>query len=161
MATKKTTAKSAEAVKIEDAVAAGKKTVEQAVTATKENVEKASTATLKGYDEAAEINKSNMDAMTVAANIWSKGVEELGKAYFAFTQNNIDAAVSASKAMMAVKTVNEAVELQSDLTRNSVDQLVAESSKLSELTYKVTNDALAPIQSHMNESFEKLAKSAA
>ena len=161
MATKKTTAKTAETVKIEDAVAAGKKTVEQAVAATKENVEKASSATLKGYDEAAQINKTNVDAITATANIWSKGVEELNKAYFAFTQNSIETAVSASKAMMAVKTVNDAVELQSNLTRNSFDQLVAESTKLSELTYKVTNDTLAPIQSHLNESIEKLAKSAA
>ncbi len=127
MATKKTTAKTAETVIIDEAVATGKKTVEQAIDAT---------------------------------NSWNKGVEEMGKAYFAFAQNNIETAISASKAIMAVKTVNEAVELHSYLTRNNVDQLVAESTKLSELAYKVTNDALAPIQSHMTESLAKLTKSA-
>ena len=161
MSTKKTKTTKSSTANIEDVVAVGKKNIESAVAATKENVEKASGATLKSYDDATDLNKSNLDALTASTNIWTKGVEDMTKAYFSFAQSNIDNAFAAGKAMMAVKTVEEAVELQSDLTRNNVDLFVAEGTKFSEMSYKVTTDVIEPIQSQLATSFEKLTKIAA
>ncbi len=161
MTTKKNSALNTGAINIEDAVVAGKKTIEQTVSVAKENVEKASTAALKSYDEAADLNKSNLNVFVEAANIWTKGFEDISKAYFTFTQSTVTNTVNAGQVLLGAKTVNEALELQGNLARSNVDLLIAESSKLSEMSYKVTNDALAPIQSHVNETFGKFSKIAA
>ena len=43
----------------------------------------------------------------------------------------------------------------------NIDALVAEGTKLSELSMKVANEAIAPIQARVSETVEKLTKSAA
>ena len=144
--------------KIEEAVAAGKQTVEQAVASTKEQVEKASAAALKGYDEFATLNKDAMDAYVKAGNVFAKGMEDLGKSVFAFAQTQAEANVAAAKTLMTAKTLNDVVEIQSDLARSQFDALVAEGTKVSEISLKIANETVEPIQAQMNVFVEKAMK---
>ncbi len=156
--TKKVTTPTLDTKPMEDAVAAGKQTVEQAVAATKEQVEKASTAALKGYDEFAALNKEAMDAYVKAGNVMAKGMEDLGKTVFAFAQSQAETSVSAAKALMTAKTLNDVVEIQSDLARTQFDALVAEGTKVSEMSLKVANESVEPIQAQFNVVVEKMMK---
>lgn len=144
--------------KVDEAVQVGKQTVEQAVAATKEQVEKASTAALKGYDEFATINKASMDAYVKSTNIVAKGVEDLGKAYFAFAQTTAESNVAAAKKLMGAKTINDVVDIQADVARSSFDSWVAESTKMSEMSMKVANEAFEPIQAQFTAVVEKMTK---
>ncbi|MEQ8831723.1 MAG: phasin family protein [Alphaproteobacteria bacterium] len=143
---------------IEEAVAAGKQTVEQAVAATKEQVEKASTAALKSYDEFATLNKDTVDAYVKAGNVFAKGFEDLGKTVFAFAQSQAETNVNAAKALMSAKTINDVVEIQSDLARTQFDAFVAEGTKVSEMSLKVANETVEPIQAQFNVVVEKMMK---
>ncbi|MCR9218975.1 MAG: phasin family protein [Alphaproteobacteria bacterium] len=147
--------------KMDEAVQVGKQTVEQAVAATKEQVEKASTAALKGYDEFATINKTSMDAFVKSSNIMAKGFEDLGKAYFAFAQSAAEQNVAAAKKLMTAKTINDVVDIQSDIARTSFDAWVAESTKMSEMGMKVANEAFEPIQAQFTTVVEKMTKQVA
>jgi phasin family protein len=147
--------------KVEEAVQAGKQTVEQAVAATKEQVEKASTAALKGYDEFASMNKSSMDAFVKSSNIMAKGMEDLGKTYFAFAQSAAEQNVAAAKKLMTAKTINDVVDIQSEVARTSFDAWVAEATKMSEMSMKVANEAFEPIQSQLTTVVEKMTKQVA
>ncbi len=143
---------------IEEAVAAGKQTVEQAVAATKEQVEKASTAAMKSYDEFAALNKDAVDAYVKAGNVFAKGFEDLGKTVFAFAQSQAETNVNAAKALMSAKTINDVVEIQSDLARAQFDAFVAEGTKVSEMSLKVANETVEPIQAQFNVVVEKMMK---
>lgn len=144
--------------KMEEAVQVGKQTVEQAVAATKEQVEKASTAALKGYDEFATMNKTSLDAYVKSSNIVAKGLEDMGKAYFAFAQTAAESNVAAAKKLMTAKTINDVVDIQSEVARTSFDSWVAESTKISEMGMKVANEAFEPIQSQFTTVVEKMMK---
>src|SRR3546814_845181 len=133
---------------IEAAVAAGKQTVEevmrtstrnyeQAVSTTKEQVEKASAAMLRGYDDLATFNKQNVDAFVQAGNIWAKGAEELGKAYFSFAQASAEKNAEAAKSLLAAKSLKDVVDVQADYARTSFDTLVAEGTRINEMTIKI------------------------
>lgn len=143
---------------MDDAVAAGKQSVEQAVAATKEQVEKVSSATLKSYDDFASYNKEAVDAYVKAGNVMSKGMEDLGKTMFAFAQSQAESNVSAAKAMMSAKTLNDLVEIQSDLARSQFDAFVAESTKVSEMSLKVSNEVVEPIKAQFTVVVEKMMK---
>jgi phasin family protein len=157
-AAKKTVTPTIDTKPIEEAVAAGKQTVEQAVAATKEQVEKASTAALQGYDEFAAYNKDAMDAYVKAGNVMAKGMEDMGKTVFAFAQTQAEANVAAAKALMSAKTINDVVEIQTNLARDQFDAFVAESTKVSEMGMKVANEAVEPIQAQFNVVVEKVMK---
>lgn len=166
----------ADAKTIENAVAAGKETVEsmlkagsqatqknldQAMTMAKEQVEKASTAFFKSYDELTVFNKENVEAVVRAGSIYAKGVEELSRAMVTLTQAQVESVAAATKAIFGCTTLQQIVDLNTDLAKTSFDKAVLESSKLSEMTVKVANEALEPIQARVNVAVEKFVKPAA
>lgn len=175
-ARKTTASKTADTKQIEEAVTVGKEAVEkamkatsenyeqavaatkEAVTATKEQFEKASATVMKSYDEMVAMNKDNVDALVSASNIYAKGMEELGKAAFAFAQASAEANVATAKALMGAKTMNDVFTIQSDFARSQFDSFVAEATKLGEMGLKTANESVEPIQTQVNVTVEKLFK---
>ncbi|HRJ60016.1 MAG TPA: TIGR01841 family phasin [Azospirillaceae bacterium] len=143
---------------IEDAVAVAKKNLEGALSAQKEQFEKATSQILKSYEDVAVAAKENVVAVVASSTIVAKGAEEAGKQVAAFTQSSAETAVANGKAALAVKTINELFELQTSFFKTSVENFIAESSKLQELTVKIANDAAAPISARVNATVEKLVK---
>lgn len=158
MTTKKAGATKIDAKQFEDAVAASKQTVEQAVAATKEQVEKASTAALKSYEEFTTYSKDSFDVVSKFNDAVVKGSEEFGKAYYAFLKSSADASAETAKALLAAKTMNEFVEIQSGFARTTFDSFVSESGKLNEIGVKVATEAFEPVQAHMNATVERMVK---
>ena len=136
-------------------------TMEQAMTMTKEQVEKASKSVLKGYDDMTQLGQKNVEAFVAAGNVWAKGAESIGKAYFNMLQVTAEASVEATQAMFAAKTVKEAVDLQSGFAKSNAETIVSEGKKINEITAKVANEAFAPIQTQVNETMEVLFKQTA
>jgi phasin family protein len=66
--------------------------------------------------------------------------------------------MNAAKAFMGVRSLREAVDLQSEVSRTQFDRLMADSAKLTELSLKVANEAFQPIQARFNVAFEQVLK---
>lgn len=147
---------------VEGAVKAGQeaaaKNVEQFMALTQEQFEKVGGDAFKGFDDVAGFGKDNIDAFVAAGNVVTKGWQDLGQAWFTFAQGTVENGVSVAQAMMTAKTPREAVDLQNSYAKSAFDAFVAESSKLSELGLKVTNDAIAPISARVNATVEKFGK---
>ena len=154
---------------IEDAVAAGKQTIEQAVKAStesyeqaiamgKEQVENASNAMFHGYDDFATLNKQGVEAFMKAGNIWAKGYEDLGNAYFSFAQTSAERGAEVAKAMMKAKTLQDVIDVQTDYAKKRFDHIVAEGTKMSELSAKVATEAMQPLQKQFDSAVSTMVK---
>lgn len=146
---------------IEQVVEASTQGYEQVIEMTKEHVEKTNTAVLKGYEDFAAFNKESMDVFVKAGEIWTKGYEELGKACFEFAQGSAQESVEAAKSVMSAKTITDVVDAHSAFAKSSFDKTVAESTRLSEMTMKIANEATAPMQAQFSTVAQKFVKSAA
>lgn len=142
-------------------VDAAQKGIEQAVQMAKDNVEKASTAFFKGYDEFSVLSKGNVEAVVKAGSIYARGLEDLSKTVMSMTQSQFEASVAAAKAVFGCTSLRQMVDLQTDLARTNFDKFVADGTKLSEISLKVANETLEPIQARVNVAVEKLIKPAA
>ncbi|MDJ0608620.1 MAG: phasin family protein [Kiloniellales bacterium] len=172
--TRKTNGKTAKPAKtVEDAMTASKETVEavveagtvaatksydQAVAMTKEQVEKTSKAMFEGYGDFSDLGQQNYEAMVKSGTIYAKGFETIGQEMMEFTRSSIEGNVSAAKAIMGAKNIKEMVDLQSEFARKSIDQAVAEYSKLTEMSMKLASDAMAPIQARVEDTTGKMWK---
>ena len=96
-----------------------------------------------------------------AGSIYARGMEDLSKTLMSITQAQLEASVGAAKALMGCSSLRQIVDLQTDLARSHFDKIVADGSKLSEISMKVTNEALEPIQARVNVAVEKFIKPAA
>ena len=143
------------------AVKATTETYEQVVETTKAQVEKASEAAVKGYDDFASLQKDGVDALIKASEIWAKGAEDLGKAYFAIANEAVEANSAAAKSLLSAKSLKEVVDLQGELARTSFDKSLSEGARLSELSLKVANEAFQPLQDQFTAAVEKAGNIAA
>jgi phasin family protein len=114
----------------------------------------------KGYEDITSFGKDSFAAFVQANAVFTKGFEDFSKEVLSLTQASMENAVTAAKAMFAVKTLKDAIELSTTLTKTNIEKLVANSSKLAELGVKVTTEALAPINARVNVAVEKSLKPA-
>ncbi|UKJ73314.1 phasin family protein [Azospirillum brasilense] len=142
----------------EDAVSAAKLNVDGLVKSQQEQFEKASAQILKGFDELTALTKGNVDAVVKSGTIVAKGAEEAGKQVASFTQSSLEKSAATGKALLAVKTIQELVELQSSFAKASFETFVKESAKLQELSLKTAKDAFAPINDRLQVTVETLSK---
>ncbi len=184
MSTQKTTqgAKQAKAAAkagaetVEQAVKAGTETFEkaaqagtealntgyaQAVAMTKEQVSTYFPSAAKGFDEFAGFGKDNLDAAFQFGAVAAKGFEAIGKELMAYNQKALEAGMERATALLGCKTVQDVVEFQTETARGNFDELVAQGTKITELSVKVANEAVEPISVRVNDTVEKFVKAAA
>jgi phasin family protein len=132
------------AATIESATEASVKGFEKSVAAMKEGIEKAtkgletSQAKLKeGVEKAVKTSEEllafgqgNLEAFVKATQIYAAGFQDLSKHLAATSKESIEESVAFGKSLVGVKSVKEAVDLQTAYTKTAIEKAVAETNKL-------------------------------
>ena len=143
---------------VENFVAAGNdaanKGYEKAFAFSKEQAD----AMTKNYDQAATFGKENVDALVESGNIAAKGFEAFNTQFMDFAKTAMADNMAAFNKLMAVKTPQEAVEMQSEMAKSSFETMVAKTTEMSEMTTKLANDTIAPVSARANVAMETFAK---
>ena len=111
-------------------------------------------------EELVSFSQANVEAIVKSSQIWAAGVSDIGKTFAATAQAQIDATMATLKAITGVKSFKDAVELQTTLTRSSVESAVAETGKLTDASMKLAEQAFAPITARVNVALAKFSKAA-
>jgi len=139
-------------------VEAAQKGYEQFAKLTNDQLKNAFPAAADKFEQVADFNKGNLDAVVAAGQATAKAFEAIGKEFAALNQSVFETGVANTKALMACKTVQEAVELQTEQARTGFDKVVAQGSKLGEITAKATSDAVKPINARVSEAVQTFSK---
>jgi phasin family protein len=127
----------------------GADTVESALysgaEAMKEGFEKA----IKSYDQFVAFSKDMAEAMIKSANATGKGFETLNSEVFSYTRKSIEDGVVATKAIMASKSVDEAIQLQSEYSKSAFETYVDELAKFQDMALAMTKSAATPLQARV------------
>ncbi|MEX6725733.1 phasin family protein [Parapedomonas caeni] len=157
---------------VEKAMEAGKERLEQAVkagteTATK-NFEKAVEMSkkqmdeaMKAFDEFSTFQKGNVEAVVASGQAAAKAVEELSKVAADYSKKALADAQATAKSLTAAKNAKEFMEIQNASLKSHYDAFVAETSKATELGFKVMSDIFEPLSTRMAIALEKVTKTAA
>jgi phasin family protein len=119
---------------------------------------KATETMMKAAEEAVEFGRGNVEALTKATQIYVAGVQDLGKMSFAVMQGMADHAIESAKALSGVKSLQEAMQIQSSYARAAIEKSVSESAKFGESALKLTEQTFAPITARMSLAAEKITK---
>jgi phasin family protein len=154
VATEPTKAFDATMTTLKDGVAKATSGIEATQATMKEGVEKA----MKTAEEFVAFGQGNMEAFMKSGQIWAAGVQDLSKHLAATTQARIDETVSTFKALTGVKSFKDAFEIQSTYARSALEKTMAESGKLTDASFKLTEQALAPLTARVTAAVEKFGK---
>ena len=104
--------------------------------------------------------QGNLEAFLKAGQIWAAGVQDLSKAVTATAQAQLDETLATVKALAGVKSLKDAVDLQTTLARASVEKAVAEAGKLTDASLKLAEQTFAPLTARVSLAVEKFSHAA-
>jgi phasin family protein len=120
----------------------------------KEGVEKA----MKTAEEVIAFSQGNVEAMVKSSQIYATGFQEISKKLAAHNKAALEESVAFTKSLMGVKSVKEAMDLQSGFTRTTIEKLVAETSKVTDASVKLAEEALAPLTARVSVAVSSFGK---
>jgi phasin family protein len=133
-----------------------KSTVEQFTTASgaafKDGVEK----TLAALTEANTHSKKNLEAVVASVTAAARGAETVGAQAMAFSKKAFDDQVAAARSLAGAKSLQDVVELQTNLARSFLESYMAEMGKLTETVSASVKDSIKPLNERVTDVVERL-----
>jgi phasin family protein len=99
-----------------------------------------------GYDDVVSYSKDTAEALIKSATVAGKGAETLNNEIYAYAKQSLDDSLAAGKAVLAAKSVHEAIEIQTGFAKTAFENYVAELTKFSKLFTATTKDSFAPLE---------------
>ncbi len=115
---------------------------------------------MKNTEDFVAFGQANLEAFVKSGQIWSAGMQELTKQFAATAKASFDESVTTFKAISTVKSVKEAMELQTGFAKTAMEKAMSESNKLTDASMKLTEQALAPIAARVTVAVETFGKAA-
>ncbi len=129
-------------------------TVADAVPTTNQHQE----TTMSAAQDMMTFSQGNFEAFVKASQIWTTGLQDLGKTLAQSAREQMDQSVSGWKSLSGVKSLKEAMDIQGGMARSSMEKAVSETSKLTDASIKLAEQAIAPIAARVTLATEKFGR---
>ena len=97
------------------------------------------------FEDFQAYSKNQLEALTAASTTWAKGMQELAAESADYAKKTFAAASAGFEKLLAARSVEAAVQIQSEYAKQAYEGFVSQASKFSELYAKVASDALKPV----------------
>jgi phasin family protein len=108
----------------------------------------------QGYGQFVAFGKDITEAWLKSAGIAGKGIETIHSEFHAYSRDAIEGGVTATKAVLASKNVQEAIEIHSDFAKSAFETYVQQMTKLTDIAMNVAKEASEPLQEHTSAFVE-------
>jgi phasin family protein len=100
-------------------------------------------------DQMQKFGKDSMDMALASFGAWSKNAQAIATEVADYAKKSFEESTSAWERLLAAKSPEKAMEVQSEYLKSSYEDFVAESAKLSELYADLAKEAYKPFESVM------------
>ena len=139
---------------IKQSAATATASMEQAQEKVKAQFTEGATRAMKTAEQLAQFHQGNIEAAMKSGQILATGLQDMSKHFVATSQANFEEAVATFRQLTTVKSVREAVELQTSFAKSALEKAMAESGKLTETGLKLAEQVAAPLTARVNAAVE-------
>src|SRR5208337_2126390 len=104
-------------------------------------------ATTPNFEEFQNFSKQQLEAFTAASTTWTKGLQELAAESTDYAKKAFASGSAVYEKLLGARSVESAVQIQSEYAKQAYDGFVAQASKVSEICVKLATDTLKPVTS--------------
>jgi phasin family protein len=115
---------------------------------------------MKTTEDFISFGQGNVEALVKSSQIVATGLQDISKMMAASMQASIDEAMGTFRALSGVRSVKEAIDLQATLARSAVEKTLTQTSQVAETSFKLAEQAIAPIASRMSVAAQSFGKTA-
>jgi phasin family protein len=99
-------------------------------------------------DEIQKFGKDSMDTVMASFDAWTKTVQAIAAEIADFSKKYSEESTAASEKLMTAKSLETAMEVQTEYVKSSYEGFVAEATRLSELYADLAREAYIPMQAN-------------
>ena len=101
---------------------------------------------LKGFEEFQKVGKDGFDATVRSFDEVNKGFQAIAAEITDYSKKAFEDSTRAFEQLIGAKSIEQAIEIQSQYAKNAYDTYVAEMSKLGEMYVGLAKDAYKPVE---------------
>jgi phasin family protein len=91
-------------------------------------------------------SKQQVEAATAFTATMSKGIQDIAAETAEYSKHAMTAGAEAVERLLGAKTVESAVQIQTDYLKSAYEGYVAKTTKINEIVVKVASEAFKPAQ---------------
>jgi phasin family protein len=114
----------------------------------------------EGYRELAEMGQGNIEAFIRSGRVVLEGWQEMNREFVSYAQAQLQENAEAGRAFARSRTVQDALQVQRDYVRASLEKFVDGATKLNDIATRVVNDSLVPLQARASQNAEQVSRNA-
>ncbi len=107
---------------------------------------------MKNFEDMQKTSQQAMDATAKSFAEMNKGMQTLASEFTGYTQKSFEDGAAVMEKMMGVRSIEQALEIQSSFARKSYDGAVAQAAKVGEIYAEMSRDALKPVEKAARKS---------
>ena len=100
----------------------------------------------KNLEDFQKFGKEQLEAATKASSAWTKGVQQIATEATDYSKKSLEASSGMMEKLMGVKSVEKAIEVQTEFAKHSYESFVAQSTRFGELFTNLAKDSFKPVE---------------
>jgi hypothetical protein len=105
----------------------------------------------QNFDEMQKLTKENTDIAVKNFNTVSQGVQAIAVEVADYSKKSFEQGTATVEKLFGAKTLDKAIEVQSDYFKTAYEGFVAEATKIGELYTDLAKEAYKPIETAMTK----------
>jgi len=98
------------------------------------------------FDSTSKMNKEAMDSMLTTVSAMTKGFQQIAAEATEYSKKSYEDSSAAVEKLVSAKSLDKAIEIQTDFAKNAYETFVAQATKMSELYADLAKDAYKPFE---------------
>ena len=104
---------------------------------------------LVNFDEMQKFGKDNVEATLRSFGVASKGWQALAAEVTNYSKKSFEDGTAAVERLMGAKTLEKAIEVQTDYVKTSYEGFVAQATKIGELCADIAKETYKPFEGYL------------
>jgi phasin family protein len=98
-----------------------------------------------------QYGKEHFDAAVASAGTFSKGLQAIATAVSDYSKKSFEDGSAFVEKLATVKSLDKAIEVQTDYAKTAYESLVAETTKIGEIYADLAKEAYKPFETYMSK----------
>jgi phasin family protein len=110
---------------------------------------------VKNFEDMQKFGKDNMDATLNSFGVWSKGFQTIAAEMADYAKKAFEDGAAAAEKLLGAKSLDKAIEVQSDYMKTSYEHFLSHATKFGELYAGLAQEAYKPFENYMARASAK------
>src|SRR5262249_4438035 len=106
-------------------------------------------AMVKNFEDMQKIGKDNLDATMKSFGAWSKSAQAIAAEVADYSKKSFEDGSKAMEKLFGAKTLEKAIEIQTDYAKTAYEAFIAEATKIGELYADLAKETYRPFENYV------------